>query len=155
LNRLGRTRRALSDRLGREPTPEELAQHMRMPAARVRQLLEGPGRTVSLQTPVGSDNGAELGDFLEDTQIAPADTNVVRRDLAVQVERALSVLSDKEREVIRLRFGIGNEREHTLEEIGARFALTRERIRQIETAALRKLQHLGGGDGLRALLGAS
>jgi len=126
---------------------------MRMPAARIRQLLEEPSRTMSLQTPVGGDNGAELGDFLEDTQIAPADKNVIRRDLAVQIERALSLLSDKEREVLRLRFGIGNEREHTLEEIGERFSLTRERIRQIETAALRKLQRLGGGNGLRALLG--
>jgi len=155
LNRLGRTRRALSDRLGREPTPQELAQHMRMPAAKIRELLEEPSRTMSLQTPVGSDNGAELGDFLEDTQIEPADAGVVRHDRAVQVERALGMLSDKEREVLRLRFGIGNEREHTLEEIGERFALTRERIRQIETAALRKLQRLGGGNGLRALLGAS
>jgi RNA polymerase primary sigma factor len=154
LNRLGRIRQALADRLGRQPTAEELAQHMRMPAAKIRQLLEEPGRTVSLQMPVGGDNGAELGDFLEDTQIAPADASVVRRDQVVQVERALDMLSDKEREVLRLRFGIGGEREHTLEEIGERFALTRERIRQIETAALRKLQRLGGGNGLRALLGA-
>jgi RNA polymerase primary sigma factor len=79
---------------------------------------------------------------------------VVSHDLAVQVERALGVLSDKEREVLRLRFGIGNEREHTLEEIGRRFALTRERIRQIETSAFRKLQRFGGGNGLRTLLGA-
>jgi RNA polymerase primary sigma factor len=154
LNRLARTRRDLSDRLGREPTPEELAQHMRMPATRIRQLLEQPSRTMSLQTPVGGDNGAELGDFLEDTQIARADTSVVARDLAVQVERALGRLSDREREILRLRFGIGNEREHTLEEIGDRFAVTRERIRQIETVAIRKLQRLGGGQHLRALLGA-
>jgi RNA polymerase primary sigma factor len=154
LNRLARVRRALSDTLGREPTPEELAQRMRIPASRIRQLLEAPGRTVSLQTPVGDENGAELGDFLADTQVAPADTDAVRHDLAVQVERALGVLSDKEREVLRLRFGIGNEREHTLEEIGERFSLTRERIRQIETGALRKLQRLGGGDGLRTLIGA-
>jgi RNA polymerase primary sigma factor len=154
LNRLTRTRRVLSDTLGREPTPGELAQHMRMPVARIRQLLAAPGRVVSLQTPVGEDNGAELGEFLEDTQIAPADADVTRRDLAAQVEHALGVLSDKEREVLRLRFGLGVDREYTLEEIGRRFALTRERIRQIETAALRKLQRLGGGDGLRALIRA-
>jgi RNA polymerase primary sigma factor len=154
LNRLARTRRALSDRLGREPTTGELAQHMRMPASRIRQLLEAPGRTVSLQTPVGEDNGAELGEFLEDTQIPPADADVVGRELTAQVERALGALSDKERDVLRLRFGIGGEREHTLEEIGERFSLTRERIRQIETAALRRLQRIGGGDGLRALIRA-
>jgi RNA polymerase primary sigma factor len=155
LNRLGRTRRAMFDSLGREPTAEELAQRMRIPAARIRELLEEPSRTVSLQTPIGAADGAELGDFLEDTQIAPADAGVVGRDVAAQVERALGVLSDKEREVLRLRFGIGTDREHTLEEIGERYALTRERIRQIETAALRKLHRLGRGNGLRALLGAS
>jgi RNA polymerase primary sigma factor len=153
LNRLGRTRQSMSESLGREPTPEELAQRMRMPVARIRKLLEETSRTVSLQTPIGADNGAELGDFLEDMQIGPADAGVVGRDVATQVERALAKLSDKEREVLRLRFGIGIEREHTLEEIGERFALTRERIRQIETTALRKLHRLGGGNGLRALLG--
>jgi RNA polymerase primary sigma factor len=152
LNRLGRTRRTMADALGREPTAEELAQRMRMPATRIRELLEQPSRTVSLQTRIGADGGAELGDFLEDTQLRPTDAGVVGREVATQVELALAKLSDKEREVLRLRFGIGVEREHTLEEIGERFALTRERIRQIETAALRKLHRLCGGNGLRALL---
>jgi RNA polymerase primary sigma factor len=155
LSRLGRTRRALSEILGREPTAEELARRMRMPVARIHELLQKPTHTVSLQTPIGAGNGGELGDLLEDTQVGPADAGVVGRDVATQVERALGKLSDKEREVVRLRFGIGAEREHTLEEIGERFALTRERIRQIETTALRKLHRLGGGNGLRALLGAS
>jgi RNA polymerase sigma factor (sigma-70 family) len=154
LNRLARTRQALSDTLGREPTPGELAQHMRMPAARIRELLEAPGHTVSLQAPIGDEAGTPLGDLLEDTQIAPADTDLVRGDLATRVERALGVLSDREREVLRLRFGLGDTHVHTLEEVGARFSVTRERIRQIETAALRKLQRLGERDGLRALLGA-
>jgi RNA polymerase primary sigma factor len=154
LTRLTRTRRALAERLGREPTPAELAPHVRMPAARIRELLDTPGRVLSLQTPVGADDGTELGEFLEDTQIAPADTDVVRRDLAAQVERALALLTPREREVLRLRFGIGGEREHTLGEVGARFAVTRERIRQIETAALAKLERLGGGNGLRALIAA-
>jgi len=153
LNRLGRTRRALVERLGHEPTVEELAQRMRMPAAKISKLLEEPARTVSLQTPIGADNGAELGDFLEDTQLGPADAGAVGLDMATQVDRALGTLSDKERQVVRQRFGIGIEREHTLEEIGERLGLTRERIRQIETAALRKLRRLGDGDGLRALLG--
>jgi RNA polymerase primary sigma factor len=155
LNRLTRTQRDLTTTLGREPTPEELARALRIPAAKVRLLLETSHRTVSLQMPVGAGDGTELGDFLPDTQVAPVDSGVISRDVAVQVERALGALSDREREVLRLRFGIGNEHEHTLEEIGERFALTRERIRQIENAALRKLHRLGRGDGLRALLGAS
>jgi RNA polymerase primary sigma factor len=154
LNRLTRTQRALSTTLGREPTPEELARALRIPADKVRELREMSTRTVSLQMPIGGDNGAEVGDFLEDTQTAPTDEAVVRRDVVLQIERALGTLPEREREVLRLRFGIGNEREHTLEEIGERFALTRERIRQIETAALRKLQRLDGGRALRAMLGA-
>ena len=125
LNRLAHVRRAMLDALGREPTPEELARRLRMPASRVRELLDLPGRPLSLEMPVGGDGEAQLGDFL-----------------------------DRERQVLRLRFGIGNDHEHTLEEIGERFALTRERIRQIEGSALRKLQRLGGRDGLRALLSA-
>jgi RNA polymerase primary sigma factor len=154
LNRLTRTRHELIERRGREPTPEELARRLRIPVAKVRQLLEAPARTVSLQTPIANGDGAELGDFLEDTQIAPADADTVQRERASEIARALAALTDKEREILRLRFGIGNEREHTLEEIGERFALTRERIRQIETGALRKLERLEGGNGLRALIGA-
>ena len=154
LNRLTRTRHELFERLGRDPTPEELARRLRMPLPRVQELLDAPGRTVSLQTPIGNEDGAELGDLLEDTQIAPADADTIRRERTAEVERALAALSDKEREILRLRFGIGNEREHTLGEIGERFSLTRERIRQIETRALRKLEHLESGNGLRALIGA-
>jgi RNA polymerase primary sigma factor len=94
-----------------------------------------------------------VGDFLEDMPIAPADAEVARRDTARRVQRALDTLSDKEREVLRLRFGLDNGREHTLEEIGTHFSLTRERIRQIETKALRKLQQLGGRRALATLLG--
>ena len=155
LNRLARTRRAMFDSLGREPTPEELARRLRMPASRMRELLELPGRPLSLETPVGGDEEAQLADFLEDRQIPPTDATALERDRAALVERALDALSDKERQVLRLRFGIGNDHEHTLEEIGERFGLTRERIRQIEGSALRKLQRLGGRDGLRALLSAS
>jgi RNA polymerase sigma factor (sigma-70 family) len=154
LNRLSRARRALTEKLGREPTPEELAQRMKMPAARVRLLLETPGRTVSLQTPIGNEDGTELGDFLEDTQVAATDAALAEHERVAHVERALGALSGKEREVLRLRFGIGSDREHTLEEIGARFALTRERIRQIEAEALRKLRRLGRGEDLRTLMEA-
>jgi RNA polymerase primary sigma factor len=155
LSRLSRARRALTETLGREPTPEELARRLRMPVIRVRLLLEAPGKTVSLQTPIGTEDGTELGDFLEDTQVAPTDAAVAEHERAAHVARALGSLSGKEREVLRLRFGIGTDREHTLEEIGARFSLTRERIRQIEAAALRKLRRLGRGEDLRTLIEAS
>jgi RNA polymerase primary sigma factor len=143
LNRLAVSQRALTTSLGREPTVEELAQHLRLPAARVRDLLETPGRTVSLQTPVGAGEESALGDFLEDMQIASAEDEVTRNDTVLQVQRALDTLGEREREILRLRFGIGNGAEQTLEEIGSRFSLTRERIRQIEIAALRKLHRLG------------
>ena len=151
LNRLAVAQRALSRSLGREPTTGELARHLRLPVERVEELLETPGRTVSLQTPVGEDT--QLGDFLEDMQIAPADAEATRHDMVRRVQQALDTLSEREREVLRLRFGIGNGSTHTLEEIGEHFSLTRERIRQIEIAALRKLQRLGNGGGLRALAG--
>jgi RNA polymerase primary sigma factor len=153
LKRLSRERRLLVQRLGREPTAEELAAHLCVPVSRVRLLLEAPGQPVSLETPIDG-NGGELGDFLEDTHILPADTDVTTHETAVHVERALNALSEKEREVLRLRFGIGTDQEHTLEDIGTRFGLTRERIRQIETRALRKLRRLPRGETLRALLEA-
>ena len=147
LNRLAMAQRSLLTALGREPTPEELAWRLRLPVSRVRQLLETPARTVSLQMPIGED--AELGDFLEDMQTPAADFDATRHDTTLRVRQALDMLSDREREVLRLHFGIGDGR-HTLEEIGSRFSVTRERIRQIELHALRKLQRLGPG--LHALL---
>jgi RNA polymerase primary sigma factor len=155
LSHLARSRRALTEKLGREPTPEELARRMRMPAHKVRLLLEAPGRPVSLQTPIGREDGTELGDLLEDKQVALADAGVASHEMAAHVDRALSSLSGKEREILRLRFGVGTDREHTLEEIGARFSLTRERIRQIEAQALRKLRRLGRREDLRTLIEAS
>ena len=155
LKRLTRARGAMIQALGREPTPEELAQRMRMPAAKVRLLLEAPGPPVSLQTPIGNDNGTELGDFLEDTQVAPADADLATAERVARVGAALGGLSEKERQVLRLRFGLDIEREHTLEEIGARFGVTRERIRQIEMRALAKLRRAPRGGGLRAFIEAS
>ena len=138
LQQLGRVNRVLLGELGREPTPEELAQRARIPVHKVRLILESARKTYSLHAPIGE--GAELGDFLEDKQTPPPDADLLRADLVTQVERALATLSDKQREVLSLRFGLGNG-EHTLEEIGERFAVTRERIRQIEMKALRKLRH--------------
>jgi RNA polymerase primary sigma factor len=152
LRGLSRARRALSEALGREPTPEELARRMRIPLAEIRLLLAAPGRTVSLETPIGSEDERGLGEMIEDTQLAPPDATVLRDAVTEHVARALATLPDKEREVLRLRFGVGTEREHTLEEIGARLSLTRERIRQIEKSALQKLLRSTSAPGLKPLI---
>ena len=113
-------------------------------------ILESSRRPLSLESPVGGDS--ELGDFLEDTSAGSPDDAILSQDLMTRVERALAILSPKEKEILRLRFGMGAEGERTLEEIGLRFAVTRERIRQIEVKALRKLRHPRTGRILRALV---
>jgi RNA polymerase primary sigma factor len=150
LNRISRVNRTLLNELGREPTPEELAQRTGVPAKKVRLILESSRKPLSLETPIGEDS--ELGDFLEDKGAESPNDTLITQDLTNQVERALSTLSPKEKEILRLRFGIGEEGEHTLEEVGKRFSVTRERIRQIETKALRKLRHPLRGRALRAFV---
>jgi RNA polymerase primary sigma factor len=150
LNRISRVNRSLVNEMGREPTPEELAQHTGVPARKVRLILESSRKPLSLETPIGDDS--ELGDFLEDKAAESPNDNLITQDLTTQVERALSTLSAKEKEILRLRFGIGEAGEHTLEEVGRRFSVTRERIRQIETKALRKLRHPLRGRALRAFV---
>ncbi len=155
LHRLRRARGALVQELGREPTPEELAHRLRLPLDKVRLLLEAPGEPLSLDTPIGTTDTTRLGDFVEDATALPAEAELAEHETTLHVERALRQLSAKEREILRLRFGIGTDHEHTLEEIGRHFALTRERIRQIETRALHKLRRLPRGESLEILLGAS
>ncbi len=150
LNRISRVNRNLVNEMGREPTPEELAQRTGVPAKKVRLILESSRKPLSLETPIGEDS--ELGDFLEDKSTGSPNESLLNQDLTTQVERALSMLSPKEKEILRLRFGIGEEGEHTLEEVGRRFAVTRERIRQIEAKALRKLRHPLRGRNLRAFV---
>jgi RNA polymerase primary sigma factor len=150
LNRISRVGRAMVNELGREPTPEELAQRTGVPAKKVRLILESSRKPLSLETPIGEDS--ELGDFLEDKSAGSPNDTLLSQDLTTQVERALATLSPKEKEILRLRFGIGEEGEHTLEEVGRRFAVTRERIRQIEAKALRKLRHPLRGRNLRAFV---
>jgi DNA-directed RNA polymerase sigma subunit (sigma70/sigma32) len=133
----------------------QVTRRLRMPARTVRLLLEAPGPVVSLQTPVMDEDERELGDLLQDTEAVAPDVPLLRHDTAAQVTRALATLSDREREVLRLRFGVGTDQEHTLEDIGARLSLTRERIRQIEAGALRKHRHPLPGQDLRALIEAS
>jgi RNA polymerase primary sigma factor len=150
LNRISRVNRNLINEMGREPTPEELAQRTGVPAKKVRLILESSRKPLSLETPIGEDS--ELGDFLEDKSAGSPNDSLLSQDLTSQVERALGTLSPKEKEILRLRFGIGEEGEHTLEEVGRRFAVTRERIRQIEAKALRKLRHPLRGRNLRAFI---
>ncbi len=148
LNRISRVSRNLASELGREPTSEELAQRAGIPVCKVRLILESSRKPLSLETPIGEDSG--LGDFLEDKNATSPNESLLSQDLEIQVERALATLSPKEQEILRLRFGIGSETEHTLEEVGERFKVTRERIRQIEAKALRKLRHPLRGRALKA-----
>jgi RNA polymerase primary sigma factor len=150
LNRISRVNRTLMSEMGREPTPEELAQHTGVPAKKVRLILESARKPLSLETPIGEDS--ELGDFLVDKSAGSPNDSLISQDLTSQVDKALATLSSKEKEILRLRFGIGEEGEHTLEEVGRRFAVTRERIRQIEAKALRKLRHPLRGRNLKAFV---
>jgi RNA polymerase primary sigma factor len=150
LNRLARVNRGLFQELGREPTPEELAKRCELPLRKVRLILESCKKPLSLETPIGEDS--DLGDFLEDKRTPSPVDSLLTDDLTAQVERALSGLSEKEAQILRLRFGIGEEGEHTLEEVGQRFDVTRERIRQIEAKALRKLRSPLRGRGLRSFV---
>ncbi len=155
LRRLSSVKRSLEGRLGREATPEELAVRMRMPARTVRLLVEAPSRTLSMQAPIGEEKESHLGDLLEDKEIASPDAALLSEDTMTRVRQALTALSDKEREILHLRFGIGTDHEHTLQEIATRLSLSRERIRQIEAHALRKLGRPRRGRELRALLEGS
>jgi RNA polymerase primary sigma factor len=139
LNRLSRARHALAEELGREPSPEELARRMDVPLGKVQLLLQSVKTPYSLEMPVGEDT--ELGALLEDQNVRTPEEVVLRGYLASQVERAMEPLNAREREILRLRYGIGQDRAHTLEEIGRRLSLTRERVRQLEARALAKLRH--------------
>jgi len=152
LYRVSRASRSLADEMGRDPTPEELGQRTGVPAAKVRLIFEASRQPLSLKAPVGEDS--ELGEFLEDKLMESPSDSVTTQDLTVQVERALSTLSPKEEQILRLRFGLGDSGEHTLEEVGKRFSVTRERIRQIEVKALRKLRHPLRGRHLSAFVEA-
>lgn len=140
INKLVRTQRLLIQELGREPTPEEITEKMDMPIEKVRKVLKIAKEPISLETPVGEED-SHLGDFIEDKNVInPADA-IVSLNLAEQTRRVLATLTPREEKVLRMRFGIGEESDHTLEEVGQDFNVTRERIRQIEAKALRKLRH--------------
>ena len=152
INKLIRTSRALVQELGREPTSEEIAQRMDIPVAKVRKVLKIAQEPISLETPIGEEEDSHLGDFIEDRQeVSPADA-VINLNLKEQTENVLHTLTPREEKVIKMRFGVGDGSEHTLEEVGQNFAVTRERIRQIEAKALRKLRHPSRSRRLRAFL---
>jgi len=141
INKLVRTTRYLVQVLGREPTPEELAERMEMPLEKVRMVLKIAKEPISLETPVGEEEDSHLGDFIADQSTLNPQDAVIHGDLQVQTQRVLSTLAPREEKVLKLRFGIGERANHTLEEVGQDFDVTRERIRQIEAKALRKLRH--------------
>jgi RNA polymerase primary sigma factor len=140
LNRLEKERKALRSENGRDPSPDDLAERLKMPVAKVRLLLDAQKTPYSLEMKVGEDENTELGDLLRDTSVRSPEEATLEGDLSNEVTRALAPLSDREKEVLRLRYGLGTDREYTLEEIGRRLSVTRERVRQIESRALQKVR---------------
>jgi RNA polymerase primary sigma factor len=141
MNKLIRTSRGLVQDFGREPTTEEIAASMKLPVEKVRKIMKIAKEPISLETPIGEEEDSHLGDFIEDKKVASPLESAIRKNLHNQVRKVLNTLTDREEKVLRWRFGIGEQTDHTLEEVGQEFDVTRERIRQIEAKALRKLRH--------------
>jgi RNA polymerase primary sigma factor len=152
INKLVRTSRALVQEIGREPTPEEIAKKMGIPVLKVRKVLKIAQEPISLETPIGEEEDSHLGDFIEDRGVTSPVEAVIQLNLKEQTQKVLKTLSPREEMVLKMRFGVGDGSEHTLEEVGQSFAVTRERIRQIESKALRKLRHPSRSQRLRAFL---
>jgi RNA polymerase primary sigma factor len=152
INKLIRTSRYLVQEFGREPTPEEIAEKMELPLDKVRKVLKIAKEPISLETPVGDEEDSHLGDFIEDKNaLLPIDA-AIQANLRETTTRVLASLTPREERVLRMRFGIGMNTDHTLEEVGQQFSVTRERIRQIEAKALRKLKHPSRSRKLRSFL---
>ncbi len=152
INKLIRTSRQLVQELGREPTSEEIAKRMDIPVAKVRKILKIAQEPISLETPIGEEEDSHLGDFIEDKAVVSPSEAVINLNLKEQTASVLKTLTPREEKVIKMRFGLDDGSEHTLEEVGQSFAVTRERIRQIEAKALRKLRHPSRSRKLRAFL---
>jgi RNA polymerase primary sigma factor len=155
INKLIRTSRALVQELGREPTSEEIAKRMDIPVSKVRKVLKIAQEPISLETPIGEEEDSHLGDFIEDRNVVSPSEAIINLNLKEQTEALLKTLTPREEKVIKMRFGLGDGSEHTLEEVGQSFAVTRERIRQIEAKALRKLRHPSRSRKLKAFLEGS
>jgi RNA polymerase primary sigma factor len=152
INKLIRTSRQLVQELGREPTSEEIAKRMDIPVAKVRKVLKIAQEPISLETPIGEEEDSHLGDFIEDRAVVSPAEAVINVNLKDQTGQVLRTLTPREEKVIKMRFGLEDGSEHTLEEVGQSFAVTRERIRQIEAKALRKLRHPSRSRKLRAFM---
>ncbi len=152
INKLVRTSRQLVQELGREPTPEEIAEKMEIPVDKVRKVLKIAKEPISLETPIGEEEDSHLGDFIEDKRVVSPANAVVNMNLQEQTRKVLATLTPREEKVLRMRFGIGEKSDHTLEEVGQNFDVTRERIRQIEAKALRKLRHPSRSKRLRGFM---
>ncbi|MBI3681060.1 MAG: RNA polymerase sigma factor RpoD [Acidobacteria bacterium] len=155
INKLVRTQRLLQQELGREPTTEELARRLELPVGKVRKVLRIAQEPISLETPVGEEEESHLGDFIIDRRVVSPSEAVINLNLREQTAEVLKTLSPREEKIIKMRFGLQDGSEHTLEEVGQHFAVTRERIRQIEAKALRKLRHPSRSHRLRAFLDAN
>ncbi len=152
INKLVRTSRYLVQELGREPLPEEIAERMELPLEKVRKVLKIAKEPISLETPIGEEEDSHLGDFIEDKSVTSPSEAVISVNLAEQTRKVLATLTPREEKVLRMRFGIGEKSDHTLEEVGQDFEVTRERIRQIEAKALRKLRHPSRSKRLKAFV---
>jgi RNA polymerase primary sigma factor len=152
INKLIRTSRYLVQEIGREPSPEEIAAKMELPIDKVRKVLKIAKEPISLETPIGEEEDSHLGDFIEDKAVTSPSDAVISQNLAEQTRKVLATLTPREEKVLRMRFGIGEKSDHTLEEVGQDFEVTRERIRQIEAKALRKLRHPSRSKRLKAFV---
>jgi RNA polymerase primary sigma factor len=152
INKLNRISRQMLQEMGREPTPEELAERMEMPEDKIRKVLKIAKEPISMETPIGEDEDASIGDLIEDVTIAQPIDEATKNNLTDSTRGVLGSLTAREAKVLRMRFGIDMNTDHTLEEVGKQFDVTRERIRQIEAKALRKLRHPTRSDHLRSFI---
>ncbi|HHT00117.1 MAG TPA: RNA polymerase sigma factor RpoD, partial [Thiomicrospira sp.] len=152
INKLNRIQRQLLQKMGREPTPEELAEEMEMPEDKIRKVMKIAKEPISMETPIGDDEDSSLGDFIEDSNILSPQDAADSEGMSETVREMLSTLTPREAKVLRMRFGLSMNTDHTLEEVGKQFDVTRERIRQIEAKALRKLRHPSRAERLKSFL---
>ncbi|HYW76741.1 MAG TPA: RNA polymerase sigma factor RpoD, partial [Gammaproteobacteria bacterium] len=152
INKLNRIQRQLLQEKGRDPTPEELAEKMEMPEDKVRKVMRISKEPISMETPIGDDEDSHLGDFIEDESVTAPVDSAINDGLREAMHVVLASLTAREAKVLRMRFGIGTNTDHTLEEVGKQFDVTRERIRQIEAKAIRKLKHPSRSERLRSFL---